>query len=526
MPRARIRMNKVREIIRLHETAGLSIRQISRALSVSRPVVDHYLRLARQAELRWGEIEPMDDQELLERLEARSARPADPRQIDLQKRLPRIVRELGRKHMTRQLLWEEYRSECPDGYSHSQFCYHLQMYIGDSELSMHLEHEPGEKLFVDFAGDRPVLLDAVTGNERPVELFVAVYPAGGLIYAEATADQKIASFVSATRHTFEYAGGAPKIVVPDNLKAGVSKADRYEPQINPIYEDFACHYGCVVVPARPRKPRDKALVEAAVHLVYTRVLARLRNQRFATLEEMNAAILKLVDELNDRPMQKIGVSRRTRFSQIEAEHLLPLPERPYLLRHFIDEVKVGFNYHLYFPLDRHYYSVPYEYRRKPVRVAFTETEVEIIYNHRRIACHRRERVAHRYTTKADHMPSTHRFVAEWSPQRFTSWAAQVGPATETLIAAVLNCGRVPEQAFRSAMGLLNLAKIVGHDRIEAAARRANRFGITSYQGLKRILDKGLEAEPLAAEQPKAVSEHPNIRGPRYYTAGDSARSAS
>ena len=526
MPRTRIRMNKVREIIRLHETAGLSIRQISKALGVSRPVVDHYLKLVRYAELRWGEIEPMDDEELLERLEALSVRPGDPRHMDFQKRLPRIVRELGRKHMTRQLLWEEYRSECRDGYGYSQFCYHLQMHLGDSELSMHLEHEPGEKLFVDFAGDRPVLVDPVSGNERPVELFVAVYPAGSLIYAEATADQKVASLVAATRHTFEYAGGSPKSLVPDNLKAAVSISDRYEPQINPTYEDFARYYGCVVVPARPRKPRDKALAEAAVNLVYTRVLARLRNRRFETLEEMNAAIRELVDQLNDRPMQKTGVSRRTRFAQIEAEHLRPLPERPYVLRHFIDEVKVGFNYHLYFPLDKHYYSVPYEYRSKRVRVAFTETEVEIIYNHRRIACHRRERVAHRYTTKADHMPSTHRFVAEWSPERFTSWAAKVGPATEVLIAAVLSSSRVPEQAFRSAMGLLNLAKAVGHPRMEAAARRANRFGITSYHGLKRILDKGLESEPLDGEPAKAVSEHPNIRGPRYYTGGDSARSAS
>ena len=524
MPRARIRMNKVREIIRLHETAGLSIRQIAKALGVSRPVVDQYLKLVRYAELGWAEIEPMDDEELLEQLEALTARPEDPRYTELQKRLPHIVMELGRPHVTRQLLWEEYRSECPDGYAHSQFCYHLQMYLGESELSMHIDHEPGRNVFVDFAGDRPVLTDA-SGGERAVELFVATYPASGLIYAEATENQRVASLVGATARAFEYAGGAPAIIVPDNLKAGVTKADRYEPQINPTYEDFARYYGCVVVPARPHRPRDKALVEAAVNTVYTRVLARLRNRRFATLEEFNAAIRDLLDELNDRKMQKIGVSRRARFGELEAEHLTQLPERPYVLRHFLDDVKVGFNYHLYFPVDKHYYSVPYEHRTKRVRVAWTETEVEIIWSNRRIACHRRERVANRYTTTAEHMPSTHRFLAEWSPERFEHWAAEIGPATVRLIHAVLNAGKVPEQAFRSCMGLLNLAKTVGEARMEAAARRANRFGTYSYAGVKRILDKGLETESLEAPSAAVAAEHPNLRGPDYY-ASSSARSAS
>jgi hypothetical protein len=255
-----------------------------------------------------------------------------------------------------------------------------------------------------------------------------------------------------------------------------------------------------------------------VNLVYTRVLARLRNRRFATLEEFNAAIRELLDELNDRPMQKIGLSRRARFDELEAGLLQPLPERPYVLRHFLDDVKVAFNYHLYFPVDKHYYSVPYEYRAKRVRIAWTETEVEIIWNNRRIACHRRERVAHRYTTKLDHMPSTHRFLAEWSPERFERWAAKVGPATERLIHAVLAAPRVPEQAFRSCMGLLELAKTVGNDRMEAAARRANRFGVWSYAGVKRILDKGLEVEPCEPIAVGPVSEHPNLRGPAYYVS--------
>ncbi len=517
MPRARIRMNKVREIIRLHETVGMSIRMIARALSISRPAVDHYLVQARRARLKWAKVQPMSDEELLERLQADAESHMDPRQRELSGRLPEILRELGKKHVTRQLLWEEYREHCPDGYEYSRFCHHLQMYASGSELSMHLDHEPGGKVFVDFAGDRPLLGGPQTGTEKPVELFVAVFPASGLVYGEATYSQKIEDFVRATRHTFEYAGGTPKIIVPDNLKAAVTKADRYEPQINATYEDFARYYGCAVIPARPRKPRDKALVEAAVNLLYTRVLAPLRHRSFTTLEELNGEIREGVDRLNERQMKKLGISRRQRFTEIEAEHLSPLPVGGYVIRRFIDAMTVQINYHLYFPVDKHYYSVPFRYRGKKVRLAYTDREIEIYHNNTRIAAHRRERTAHRYTTNRDHMPSQHRFMSEWNPQRFLRWAAKIGTATEILIGALLSDGEVPEQAYRRCIGILNLAKKYGDLRLEAASGRANHFGVCTYKGVKSILDRGLDRQ----EEPKLIAAiptaHPNIRGHQYYS---------
>ena len=367
MPKARIPMSKVREIIRLHETAGMSVRMISRALKVSRPAVDHYLIQARKTKTKWADAESMRDEELVQRLQGNETRKNDPRYADLVTRIREITNELGKKHVTRQLLWEEYRRDYPDGYEYSQFCFHIQMFTADAEVSMHLDHEPGRRLFVDFAGTRPSITDAKTGIEQPVELFVSVLPASGLIYTEAVASQQINDLCTGTRHAFEYAGGVSTIIVSDNLKSAVTKSDRYEPDINRTFEDFGRYYGCVVIPARPAKPRDKALVEAAVNTVYTRILAPLRNRRFTSLGELNSAIWEYLDVLNDRQMKRVLVSRRQRFEQIERAHLQPLPVRPYVTRRFISSVTVQMNYHLYFAVDKHYYSVPYRYRHKKVR---------------------------------------------------------------------------------------------------------------------------------------------------------------
>jgi transposase len=519
MPGARISMSKIREVIRLHEVARMSIRAISRAVEVSRPVVDQYLVQARRAGLRWAQVEEMSDEELLDRLQHSQERIEEPRYVELLKRLPAIVCELGKKHVTRQLVWEEYRRECPDGYEYSQFCYHIQVFTADTEISMHLEHEPGKELFVDFAGDGPHLTDPRTKIERRVELFVAVLPSSGLIYARSLYSQKTEDLIRGTRGAFEYAGGAPTIVVPDNLKSAVTRSDRYEPEINQMFEDFGRYYGCVVIPARPARPRDKALVEAAVNLVYTRVLAPLRNRTFSTLDELNAVIDEYVDLLNDREMKKIRISRRRRFQQIEAQHLKALPVRPYLIRRFIPSVAVQVNYHLYFPVDKHYYSVPYRYRRKKVRVAYTDQEVEIYHNNTRIAAHRRQRAAHQYTTNRDHMPSHHRIVTEWNPQRFLTWASEIGEQTRTLIAAVLAAREVPEQAYKSCLGILSLAKKYGPQRLEAACRRANHFRITTYKSVKGILDRGLDQEALKRPLQIAIPSHENIRGSQYYMAG-------
>lgn len=516
MPKARIHMNKIRDIIRLHQTSNLSKRKISRALNISRPAVDHYLKRATEAQLQWADVKEMDDEELLQRLERSEEKSNDPRYTELKRLLPDIAREMGKKHVTRQLLWEEYRTAHPDGYEYSQFCYHLQMYTADSELAMHLSHEPGEKLFLDFSGDRPTLTDPKTGIERKVELFVSVFPAGSLIYAEAVESQSTEDVVRATRSTFEYAEGSPTTLVPDNMKAAVAEADTYEPEINQTFEDFARYYGCAVIPARPRKPKDKALVEAAVYVVYTRVLAPLRDQKFETLDELNTAIWEKLDLLNERKMKKFDISRRERFEQIEKPLLAPLPSRPYIIRHFLPPATVQKNYHVYFKPDGHYYSVPYRYRKKKVRIAYTADEVEIYLNNTRIAAHRRERRKNGYTTTYDHMPSQHRIVSEWNPQRFLHWASTYGRETKKLISRVIDSREIPEQAYKSCLGILNLSKKYEATRLEAASARANYFGITSAKGMKSILEKGLDSQEPAKGQQLPLPAHENIRGHSYY----------
>ena len=517
MPKARIPMNKIRGIVRLKESK-FSNRMISRALGVSRPAVGTYLEQIEASQTTWEEVQELTDDQLIERLKQSTHEPEDPRSSEFLKLLPEICKELGEKYTTRQGLWEEYMQNNPNGYSYTQFCYHIQQYLSDSELSMHLHHEPGRKLFVDYAGDPPSLYDEKTGLPRKVELFVSNFPASGLIYAEAMESQSLEDFIQGTEHSFGYAGGVPKIITPDNLKAAVTKADPYEPLINQTYEDFGHYYGCVVIPARPRKPKDKALCEAAVHLVYTRILAPLRNRRFSTLDTLNTAIWELLDAANDRNMKKFNFSRRERFEELEAPHLAPLPARRYVIRRFVTNITVQINYHVYFSLDKHYYSVPYQYRKKDVRLSYTKDEIEIYHKHIRIAAHHRDRRAHQYTTIPSHMPSGHRILAEWTPERFLQWAATIGAELTQVISAVIESREVPEQAFKSCLGILNLEKKFGKQRLESASKRANRYQLASYKALKNILDRGLDQKQEPDEQqPQAVATvHPNIRGAGYY----------
>ncbi len=522
MPKARISMSKIREIIRLNESSGLSIRKISRALAVSRPVVTEYLKQAENAGLKWADVETMSDDELLERLRDSETRRHDPRYEVLMNLMPGMVNELGRRRdrmgvVTRQILWEEYIAEHPEGYQYSQFCQHMRMYTEDSELSMHLHHEPGEKMFLDYAGDRPFIVDPKTGIHIPVELYVAVFPSGGLIYTEATISQDTEHTIRCTTHAMEYAGGAPKILVPDNLKAAVDTPSRYEPGINFSFDVFSHYYGCAVVPARVKKPRDKALVEAAVRLVYTRILAPLRNRTFTTVDELNTAMWENLDGLNDRAMQKVGISRKERFDAIEKECLRPLPAEPYEVRLYTSPITVQKNYHVFFPVDKHYYSVPADYRGLKVRISYTHREIEIYHKNVRIAFHRRETGAHQYTTNRDHMTPEHRFHDELGPDRLLSWAADIGPETERCIQAVLDAREVPQQAFKSCLGILNLPKTYSRTRLEAACRFANTIGVPTYKNLKRILERGLDTsagEP--DESDRSIPPHSNIRGRASY----------
>jgi len=523
MPQVRISMSKIRKIIRLHTQAGLSQRTISSAVGVSRPVVAYYLGLFRVSGLDWSGVERLTDSELEHRLMPQQPR-VDARYEALTALLPTMIQELGRVGVTRYLLWEEYRRDRSNGYSYPQFCFHLQAFKETSEISMHLEHTAGEKLFIDFAGNKPHLTDANSGGQREVELFVAVFPASALVYCEAVESQRIEDFIMGARHTLEYANGAPLVVVPDNLKSAVTQPDYYEPQINETFNDFAAHYGIAVIPARGKHPKDKALVEATVAFVYQRIMAPLRHRRFATLDDLNEAIAEKLEEFNDRPMQRLRISRRQRFRHIEAPVLKPLPPTPYRVRRF-RQATVQVNYHTYLSEDKHFYSVPWTYRRKRVQVVYDEQSVEIYHNHERIAAHRRDRTPNGYSSHHEHMPPHHRFVAEWSPERFLSWARKFGPHTEGLIAAVLAERQVPEQGFRSCLGILKLADRYEPGRLEAACRRANAYAIVSYRGVRNILEKGLDRQAKLERPPTNIPDHENIRGSGYFDSAASGDEA-
>ena len=391
---------------------------------------------------------------------------------------------------------------------------------------MHLHHEPGEKMFLDYAGDKPFIVDAKTAIRIPVELYVSVVPSGGLIYAEATISQDTEHTIQCTKHAMEYAGGAPRILVPDNLKAAVDTPSRYEPGINVSFDMFSQYYGCAVVPARVRKPKDKALVEAAVRLVYTRVLAPLRDRTFTTVDELNTAMWEKLDLLNARPMQKLGISRNERFDSIEKHRLRPLPIEPYEIRLYTKPITVQKNYHVFFPVDKHYYSVPADYRGLKVRISHTHREIEIYHKNIRVAYHRRETGAHQYTTNRDHMTPEHRFHDDLGPERLISWAADIGPETKRCIQAVLEAREVPQQAFKSCLGILNLPKRYSRSRLESACRRANEIGVPTYKNLKRILERGLDISVVESDEAaRSIPPHGNIRGRASYQAyqGQGAR---
>jgi transposase len=373
----------------------------------------------------------------------------------------------------------------------------------------------GEKLFVDWAGDTLTIVDGASGEVRPAYLFLAVLGASNYTYAEAALSQGSEAFLAAHVRAFEFFGGVPEILVPDNLKTGITKADRYEPDVNPAYSDLAAHYGTCVIPARVEKPRDKAKVEAGVLIAYRWIYAVLRNRTFFSLASLNAAIAEQLTRLNERPFKKLAGSRMSVFAEIEAPALAPLPAEPYLYRRR-KRARVHIDYHVEF--EGHYYSVPYHLAREQVELAFTETTVEVLHDGGRVALHLRSRARGRATTDPEHMPAAHREVASWTPARISAWAARTGPATAALSEAIMASRPHPELGFRSCLGILRLADRYGPERLEAACARSLAYGARSYKSVKSMLAAGLDREPLA-ERPhrQPTAHHENVRGADYYT---------
>jgi len=515
MSNRRIAMITIREVIRLSQESKLSGRQIAKALNVSRPIVSQYIYDFKTSGLTYQEIINMPDDVLLDIFENRKTLSSSLKYQKLQEQFPFFSKELKRTGVTLQILWEEYIRQNPEGYSYSQFCFHFQIWKNASEVTMHIEHKAGDKMFVDYTGKKLKIVDKITGEEKEVEIFAAILGASQLSYVEATESQKKEDWIKSNENAFRYFGGVTHAIVPDNLKSAVTEADKYEPLINPEYADFARHYGTVILPARSYCARDKALVEDCVKIIYTRIFAPVRNNIFYSLEELNQAIEENLDHHNNMFMQRVKTSRKQLFNEIEKSVLLPLPAEYYEFKKF-SNLKVQFNYHIELREDRHYYSVPFRYIGKQVTVIYTQRGVEIFFNNIRIAIHKRER-RYGYTTVAEHMPPSHKFYSEWSPERMTNWAEKIGDNVKKVVQEIFRQKQHPEQGFKSCMGLLNLSKKYGDDRLNNACKRAIFFNYYSYKAVRNILERGMDKlEEENEDLFSTLPEHENIRGNTYF----------
>jgi len=504
-------MRKTKEVLRMTWSLGLSQRQVARSLSIGLGTVGGYLRRARRAGLSsWEAVEGLSEQELESRLFAAPRPGRGCPEPDW----PEVRQELCKKGVTLSLLWQEYKREHPEGFQYSRFCELYGLWKGRQEHHLRQEHKAGERLFVDFSGLRvPIYEPGGRQVTSEAEIFVACLGASDLIYGCAVRSQQLVDWVECHRRSFEFCGGSPEIVVPDNLKSGVTRPCRYDPEVNRTYWDLARHYGVAVIPARPGKPQDKAKVEQAVQMIQRWVLAPLRHERFTHVGQLNAAMKPLLAALNDRPMRVLGVSRRALFERVERDQLRPLPDAPYELAEWRGS-KVGPDYHV--EVDRHYYSVPYTLVGRRLEVRLTARVVEFFLHDRRVGSHARRLDPGRHTTLDEHMPPAHRAYLEWTPERIRRWVGRCGPEAQQLADEILASRDHPQQGFRACLGLIRLAKSYGSERLEAACRRARTSGATSYRSVASILKSGLDRQHLEPPAEGPVVEHDNVRGAEYY----------
>ena len=508
-----IEMSKVKHVIRMYES-GVPKKEIARRLGISKNTVKEYIKKAEEKNLSPPELLEKDTPEL-EGLFTPSVFTSK-KYLELESQFLHIERELRRTGVTRQLLWHEYKRRYPDGYGYSQFCNHFARWQKTSNASMHMEHEPGDKLFIDFAGKKLSYVDRGTGEVVPVEVMVTCLGYSQLIYVEGLRDQKGESFVAGSENALHFYDGSCKALVPDNLKSAVTVASKYEPKINEMYREFANHYGMVVYPARSRKPQDKSLVEKAVSIVYNQIYAVLRDRIFYSLEELNQAIWDLLDQVNNRNFQGKPFSRRDLYEQEERHLLTPLRYDRFEIRESV-RVMVMKNSHVILGKDKHYYSVPFRHIGKRVKMVYGYRSVSIYTGGERIAFHKRDPRPYKYTTNPDHLPSTHRFVADWSPEKFLSWGASIDKDVEAYIQGIFDRNSYPETAYRSCIGVLSLAKKEGKERLVNACRRGLHYQSFGYNIIKNILKKGLDQQPLEEEaSQQKLPLHENIRGADYY----------
>ena len=507
-------MRKTREILRLRWGRKLSLRAVGESVGVSSSTVSDCIGRAEVAGLQWPLPDDLDDGALEALLYPPTPNSSRAR---FEPDWAAVHREMRRKHVTLMLLWQEYKRDHPeDGYQYSRFCDRYKRFRRKLDVVMRQDHRAGEKLFVDFSGDGIDIVDGHTGEVSEAPLFVAVLGASGYTFAVAVRSQELRCWIEAHIRAFKYYGGVAEITVPDNTKTAVTRPCYYEPDLNPTYHEMARHYDTVVIPARKRKPKDKAKVENGVLIAQRWILGALRNHRFFSLQQANRAIASKLEELNGRRFQKLNTTRRELFETLDRPALKPLPAVRYEYAEW-SRPKVNIDYHV--EIDKHYYSVPYQLIHEVVDARCTANTIELFFKGRRVASHLRSFLRGKYTTVREHMPKAHQKYLEWSPSRIIEWAEKTGPCTARFVQTIMESRPHPEQGYRACLGVLRLGKKYGPERLERACTRALTIGSVSYKTVQSILKTGMDRLPDSSDseaQLELPTDHANVRGPDYY----------
>lgn len=509
-----ITMSKLRQVLKLH-CQGRSKLQISSITGLSRNTVIKYVHVFGALKTTWEDLSRLPDKELDELFCKEPELPVNHRIAPLHEFFKAEEKRLRQRGVTLIRLCEEYMAQNPEGFKMTAFYRHYNLWKSRVHPSMHMTHKAGDKMFVDYTGEKLEVVDPVSGEVKPMEVFVAILGASQLTYVEAVESQRVEDFIACCENALHYFGGAPNAIVPDNLKSAVTKTNRYEPKLNENFEAFADYYGMVVLPARAYKPKDKALVEGAVKITYMRIFASLPEEPSTSVEQLNERIRTLLDNHNAASFKGRNYSRKEQFEEMEKATLQGLPEKRFELRSSL-LATVMKNGHVCLSVDKHYYSVPFEYISKKIRVLYSKSRVEIFYKYQPIAAHDRSRSAHNYTTDPSHLATQHKVMAEWNPDYFLSQARSISKEVEFYIAMVLQRKPHPEQAYKSCQGILSFAKRVGHQRLIKACVRGHAYGLYHFRAIEDILHKGLDLYEMEEDKQLPMPSHDNIRGKNYY----------
>jgi transposase len=506
-------MSKLRQMLRLY-TQGESKLKISILTGVSRNTLKKYIKQFDGFGVSIMQIELMSDRELDALFNQNILPEPSNKYKDAELFFPIMEKALKKRGMTQFIQWEKYIAQHPDGYMRSQFNLHFQQWRKRSKPVMHIEHIAGDKMYIDYAGEKLEIVDPNTAEVTEVEVFISILGASQLTYIEASLSQKKEDFIASCERALRFYGGVPLAIIPDNLKSAVTKSNRYEPTLNQTFENFAAHYSTTIMPARAYKPKDKALVEGAVKIAYRRIYSKLDKERFHSLDDLNEAIWKILETHNNTKLTDRPFSRRELFEDIERHTLQALPVLPYEFKHQ-QQATISVNGHICLKEDKHYYSVPYQCIGKKVKILYTSTHVEIFYNYVSIAQHQRNRKNFGYTTVTEHLASTHKYLSKWNPDRFISWAQSIDDSVKTFIIRLMETKSYPEVSYKACQGVLGFERKVGRERLINACKRAIEYDSYSYHSIKAILENNFDQLPKS-EVLSDMPEHENIRGGDYY----------